>query len=132
MAKKKSKIKSALKKIGKAAAIAGAGYLAMKGLKNRKENKAYLETEGGDKSDMRDYGPFTKARRRIYPKDNSPLITDDGFITENNMYGEGAAKKGGRMVQTRSGGGAVKRRIKTSSKTKSSGKALRGYGKEIR
>ena len=132
MAKKKSKIKSALKKIGKAAAIAGAGYLAMKGLKNRKENKAFLKTEGGDRSDMRDYGPFTKARRKIYPKDNSPLITDDGFITENNMYGEGAAKKGGRMVQTRSGGGAVKRRIKTSSKTKSSGKALRGYGKEIR
>ena len=127
-----SKIKKALKKIGKAALIGGAGYLAMKGLKNRKENKAFLKTEGGDKSDMRDYGPFTKARRKIYPKDNSPLITDDGFITENNMYGEGAAKKGGRMVRTKSGGGAVKRRIKTSSKPKSSGKALRGYGKEIR
>ena len=127
-----SKIKKALKKIGKAALIGGAGYLAMKGLKNRKENKAYLASEGGDKSDMRDYGPFTKARRKIYPKDNSPLITDDGFITENNMYGEGAAKKGGRMVRTKSGGGAVKRRIKTSSKPKSSGKALRGYGKEIR
>ena len=127
-----SKIKKALKKIGKAAAVAGAGYLAMKGLKNRKQNKAFLKTEGGDKSDMRDYGPFTKARRKIYPKDNSPLITDDGFITENNMYGEGAAKKGGRMVRTKSGGGAVKRRINTSSKPKSSGKALRGYGKEIR
>ena len=127
-----SKIKKALKKIGKAALVAGAGYAAMKGLKNRKENKAFLKTEGGDKSDMRDYGPFTKARRKIYPKDNSPLITDDGFITENNMYGEGAAKKGGRMVRTKSGGGAVKRRIKTSSKPKSSGKALRGYGKEIR
>ena len=127
-----SKIKKALKKIGKAALIGGAGYLAMKGLKNRKENKAYLASEGGDKSDMRDYGPFTKARRKIYPKDNSPLITDDGFITENNAYGEGAAKKGGRMVRTKSGGGAVKRRINTSSKPKSSGKALRGYGKEIR
>ena len=34
----------------------------MKGLKNRKENKAFLETEGGDKSDMRDYGPFSKAK----------------------------------------------------------------------
>ena len=127
-----SKIKKALKKIGKAALIGGAGYLAMKGLKNRKENKAYLASEGGDKSDMRDYGPFIKARRKIYPKDNSPLITDDGFITENNAYGEGAAKKGGRMVRTKSGGGAVKRRINTSSKPKSSGKALRGYGKEIR
>ena len=48
------------------------------------------------------------------------------------VSGEGAAKKGGRMIRTKSGGGAVKRRIKTSSKPKSSGKALRGYGKEIR
>ena len=126
------KIKRGLKKVAKPAAMVGAAYLAAKALKNRKENKAFLKTEGGDKSDMRDYGPFTKARRKIYPKDNSPLITDDGFITENNMYGEGAAKKGGRMVRTKSGGGAVKRRIKTSSKPKSSGKALRGYGKEIR
>ena len=30
-----SKIKKALKKIGKAAAVAGAGYLAMKGLKGK-------------------------------------------------------------------------------------------------
>ena len=136
-----SKIKKALKKIGKAALIGGAGYLAMKGLGKRKaakENKEFLKTEGGDRSDMRDYGPFTKAprntktARKIYPKDNSPLITDDGFITESNMYGEGAAKKGGRVIRTKSGGGAVKRRIKTSSKPKSSGKALRGYGKEIR
>ena len=37
--------------------------LAMKGLKNRKENKAFLETEGGDKSDMRDYGPFSKGKK---------------------------------------------------------------------
>ncbi len=125
-------VKKGLKKVAKPAALLGAAYLASKGLGRKKENKAFLKTEGGDKSDMRDYGPFSKGTRRIYPKDNSPLITDDGFITENNMYGEGAAKKGGRMVQTRSGGGAVKRRIKTSSKTKSSGKALRGYGKEIR
>ena len=35
-----SKIKKLLKKVGKAALVAGAGYAAMKGLKNRKENKA--------------------------------------------------------------------------------------------
>ena len=126
------KIKKTLKKVAKPAAGIGAVLLAANAMKNRKENKEFLKTEGGDRSDMRDYGPFTKARRKIYPKDNSPLITDDGFITENNMYGEGAAKKGGRMIRTKSGGGAVKRRIKTSSKPKSSGKALRGYGKEIR
>ena len=126
------KLKKGLKKVAKPAALLGAAYLASKGLKNRRENKAFLKTEGGDRSDMRNYGPFTKAPRKMYARDNSPLITDDGFITENNMYGEGAAKKGGRMVRTKSGGGAVKRRIKTSSKPRSSGKALRGYGKEIR
>ena len=40
---KKSKLKSALKKIGKAAAVAGAGYLAMKGLKNRRQKNANVE-----------------------------------------------------------------------------------------
>ncbi len=55
-----SKIKKALKKIGKAALVAGAGYAAMKGLKNRKENKAFLKTEGGDKSDIGLYSPSTE------------------------------------------------------------------------
>ena len=35
----------------------------MKGLKNRKsakENLEFLKTEGGNKSDMKDYGPFSK------------------------------------------------------------------------
>ena len=63
------KLKKILKKVGKAALIGGAGYLAMKGLKNKKENKAFLKTEGGDKSDMRDYGPFTKApKKKATPK----------------------------------------------------------------
>ena len=34
-------------------------------MKNRKENKEFLKTEGGDKSDMRDYGPFTKKARTM-------------------------------------------------------------------
>ena len=39
------KIKKTLKKVAKPAALLGAAYLASKGLKNRKENKAFLETE---------------------------------------------------------------------------------------
>ena len=38
-----SKIKKALKKIGKAAAVAGAGYLAMKGLKNRRQKNQRID-----------------------------------------------------------------------------------------
>ena len=120
------KIKKALKKIGKAAAVAGAGYLAMKGLKNRKQNADFLKTEGGDKSDMRDYGPFSKganpqASPSKYVKSKTVLgrrginNMDDG-----NMYQ--GAKNGGRMGY-KSGG---------KSKPKSIGKALRGGGKVIR
>ena len=42
-----SKIKKALKKIGKAALVAGAGYAAMKGLKNRKAKADLASTEDG-------------------------------------------------------------------------------------
>ena len=116
-----SKIKKALKKIGKAALIGGAGYLAMKGLKNRKENKDFLKTEGGNKSDMRDYGPFSKGKNRQaspsdYVKSKTVLgkrgINRLGDI-DDNMY----AAKGGRATKT---------------KPKSIGKALRGGGKVMR
>ena len=96
-----SKIKKALKKIGKAALIGGAGYLAMKGLKNRKENKAFNETEGGDKSDMRDYGPFSKGKNPQASPSNyvksKTVLGKRGInnMDDNNMYQ--GAKDGGRM-----------------------------------
>ena len=120
-----SKIKKALKKIGKAALIGGAGYLAMKGLKNRKENKAFNETEGGDKSDMRDYGPFSKGKNPQASPSNyvksKTVLGKRGInnMDDNNMYQ--GAKDGGRMGKK--SGGSVK---------KSMGKALRGGGKVMR
>ena len=59
MAKKKKK--SRLKKLLKGAALAGAAVLGAKALGRRNQMKDYLATEGGDRSDMRDYGPFSKA-----------------------------------------------------------------------
>ena len=116
MAKKKSKIKSALKKIGKAAAIAGAGYLAMKGLKNRKENKDFLKTEGGDKSDMRDYGPFTKKRSSYIADNRTPSVLGQGsdrtgqvdYSGISDRVEDASAAKGGRIVKTKGGGKAVR------------------------
>ena len=121
-----SKIKKALKKIGKAAVIGGGAYLAAKGLGRKKEMKDFLKTEGGNKSDMRDYGPFSKganpqASPSKYVKSKTVLgrrginNMDDG-----NMYQ--GAKNGGRMGY-KSGG---------KSKPKSIGKALRGGGKVMR
>ena len=120
-----SKIKKALKKIGKAALIGGAGYLAMKGLKNRKQKNADVEMDL-PKSDMRDYGPFSKGTGPT----NAPskftasktVLGKRGInrMDDGNMYQ--GAKNGGRMG-LRSGGKAIK---------KSMGKALRGGGKVMR
>ena len=116
-----SKIKKALKKIGKAALVAGAGYAAMKGLKNRKENKAFLKTEGGDRSDMRDYGPFTKEPRKMPATRRDSILAKPEInrFDDGNMYQP--AKNGGRIGKK--SGGSVK---------KSMGKALRGGGKVMR
>ncbi len=63
MAKKKKKNK--LKKLLKGAALAGAAVLGAKALGRRNQMKTYLSEEGGDRSDMRDYGPFSKAANII-------------------------------------------------------------------
>ena len=137
MAKKKSKLKSALKKIGKAAAVAGAGYLAMKGLKGRKETAADandgfrtrskfkkpsigMVTDGSNQrmpdNISKSAGPYQSDKyagtplRRIQ---NSPLRTDG--------LGDMDMKDGGRAKHK--SGGSVK---------KSMGKALRGGGKVMR
>ena len=106
------KIKKGLKKVAKPAAAIGAAYLASKALKNRKENNAFLETEGDNKSDMRDYGPFTKAARTM------PTTEPAKFKYPQIAYGQQVMAKGGRAGK--------------KSKPKSIGKALRGGGKVMR
>ena len=119
-----SKLKKALKKIGKAATIAGAGYLAMKGLKNRKsakENLEFLKTEGGNKSDMRDYGPFSKG--------TGPTNAPSKFTASKTVLGKRGINRMGDMddnMYAAKGGRATK------TKPKSIGKALRGGGKVMR
>ena len=116
-----SKLKKLVKKIGKAALLGGGAYLAAKGLKNRKENKAFLKTEGGDRSDMRDYGPFTKEPRKMPATRRDSILAKPEInrFDDGNMYQP--AKNGGRIGKK--SGGSVK---------KSMGKALRGGGKVIR
>ena len=62
MAKKK---KSKLKKFLKGAALAGAAALGASALSKRNQMKDFLKTEGGDTSDMRDYGPFSKGANYV-------------------------------------------------------------------
>ena len=119
-----SKIKKALKKIGKAAAVAGAGYLAMKGLKNRKQKNADVEM-GLPKADMRDYGPFSKSANYV-PGPSK-------FVQSKTVLGKKGINRmdDGNFYQGAKDGGRIGKKFGGSVK-KSMGKALRGGGKEIR
>jgi len=120
-----SKIKKALKKIGKAALIGGAGYLAMKGLKNRKKNQANVEMDL-PKSDMRDYGPFSKG--------TGPVNAPSKFTRSKTVLGKPGIDRmdDGNMYQGAKNGGRMGLKSGGKSKPKSIGKALRGGGKVMR
>ena len=142
MAKKKKK--SRLKKLLKGAALAGAAVLGAKAFGRNRQMKDYLETEGGNKSDMRDYGPFSKganyvpgpskfvrsksvlADPRINKMDTSEVDLDysaPSTTKYRNMdmgLGPFAAKDGGRA------------KLKGGGKVKGCGKALRGFGKAMK
>jgi len=59
------KLKKGLKKAAKVAIPVGAALLAARAMKRRGQMKDFLATEGGNKSDMRSYGPFSKAANFI-------------------------------------------------------------------
>ena len=148
MAKKKSKLKRALKKIGKAALVAGAGYAAMKALKNRKvgkENEEYLKTEGGDKSDMRDYGPYsnkaapkTRSNASIagdfISKINNPKSMESGMQMSNDLVSSKLPSR--KRVGLEQGMSNIDttpiKQYKSGGRVKGCGKALRGFGKAMK
>ena len=148
MAKKKSKLKRALKKIGKAALVAGAGYAAMKALKNRKvgkENEEYLKTEGGDKSDMRDYGPYsnkaapkTRSNASIagdfISKINNPKSMESGMQMSNDLVSSKLPSR--KRVSLEQGMSNIDttpiKQYKSGGRVKGCGKALRGFGKAMK
>ena len=139
-----SKIKKALKKIGKAALVAGAGYAAMKGLKNRKAKADLASTEdgkGGISSPSVESVKNRLTSDRAYKsggyKDSimsggkgnmyedkykgTPLRRIQNSPLRTDGLGDMDMKDGGRARHK--SGGSVK---------KSMGKALRGGGKVMR
>ena len=97
-----SKIKKALKKIGKAALVAGAGYAAMKGLGGKK-GTAFSRPKRGTIDQMAADAKMPGNLSRdmgIKRKEFMPGISD-------NMY-DASAAKGGRIVKTKGGGKAVR------------------------
>jgi hypothetical protein len=117
MAKKK---KNRLKKFLKGAALAGAAALGASALGKRNQMKTYLSEEGGDRSDMRDYGPYSK--RNMNAARNSkfnPAMMLSG-VGDDPVYPgiQAGAKKGGRA-----GKDFGKRGV---------GKAKRGFGRALK
>jgi hypothetical protein len=135
--------KKRLKKFLKKAAPLLALGLGAAALGRRRQNKTYLAEEGGDRSDMRDYGPFSKAaniitrkkpRRdsiladpRINRMDTSEVDTTitPGVNNYRNMdMGlEGYYKNGGTVVKTGE---------KTTKLKKKTGIQIKGFGKARR
>ena len=90
----KKKIKKFLKKVAPLAALA----LGATALGRRKQNKTYLDEEGGDRSDMRNYGPFSDGpnymprKPMTFPAGDYSRIQD--YMAKGGRVGVGKAKKG--------------------------------------
>ena len=109
--KKKSKFKKILKTVAPLAALA----LGATALRRRKQNQTYLDEEGGARSDMRDYGPYSKRNMnaaRNFKFNPAMMLSgvgdDPGGATIDGYPIQAGAKKGGRIVKTKGGGKAVR------------------------
>ena len=148
MAKKKSKLKSALKKIGKAAAVAGAGYLAMKGFKNRKAKSDLAGTEDG-KGGMSSPSVESVKNRMTSNKAYTGSGYKDPIMSggKGNMYEDKYKGTPLRRLQKNSVGPSMsgiddmndfaakdggRANYKSGGRAKGCGKALRGFGKAMK
>ena len=107
----KKKIKKLLKKLVPALAIAGMGAAAL-GKRRRKDSIAANEAKefGFGQMRLKDYGPYSIGTSRSQMPKEPKMLTPEDY--GSNFFTGAAAKKGGRIVKTKSGG-----------------KALRGYGR---
>ena len=117
----------------------------MKGLKNRKENKEFLKTEGGDKSDMstpyeNEVSLTPKSKPSTPAKKKGTIAGDYSGIVD---YGEDMdvstpstpRKKltpGPKSIPLIKSGGFKSAGFKSGGRVKGCGKALRGYGRALK
>ena len=138
MAKKKKK--SRLKKLLKGAALAGAAVLGAKALGRRNQMKTYLAEEGGDKSDMRDYGPFSKGANYVPRRSNASIAGD--FINKINnkntaesgmqFYDPAVDMPGRDRAATPSYNNSIIKQYKSGGRVKGCGIAKRGLGRAMK
>jgi len=133
------KLKKGLKKAAKVAIPVGAALLAARAMKRRGEMKDFLATEGGNKSDMRDYGPFSKGAA---PRTRSNASIAGDFINKINdkttaesgmqFYDPAVKMQGRNRSPLKADNSGIIRQYKSGGKVKGCGKALRGFGKAMK
>ena len=118
------KLKKGLKKAAKVAIPVGAALLAARAMKRKGEMKDFLATEGGDKSDMRDYGPFSKG--------TGPVNAPSKFTRSKTVLGAPRIDKfdDGNFYQGAKDGGRIGK--KSGGKVKGCGIAKRGLGRAMK
>ena len=139
-----SKIKKALKKIGKAALVAGAGYAAMKGFKNRKAKSDLASTEDG-KGGMSSPSVESVKNRMTSDRAYKSGGYKDSIMSggKGNMYQDKYAGTPLRRLQKQSEGmdgisdptyakDGGRMGLKSGGRAKGCGKALRGFGKAMK
>jgi len=118
------KLKKGLKKAAKVAIPVGAALLAARAMKRRGQMKDFLATEGGNKSDMRSYGPFSKGANFVpgptkYVRSKTVLGKPGISNMDDGNFYQGA-KDGGRIGK------------KSGGKVKGCGIAKRGLGRAMK
>ena len=136
------KLKKGLKKAAKVAIPVGAALLAARAMKRKGQMKDFLATEGGDKSDMRDYGPFSKGKNFSPKRSNASIAGDfmSKVINPNNMeYGMQMSNdlvSSKLPVRTRTpiktDNSGIIRQYKSGGRVKGGGIAKRGLGRAMK
>ena len=99
MSKTKRRVKKLLKGLGVGAALLGAGRALMNRRDKANQMKEFLATEGGDLSDMSGMiNEFGVKPRMMTPQD----------MSNDPMFLNAMAAKGGRIMKTKRGGKAVR------------------------
>ena len=142
--------KKRLKKFLKKAAPLLALGLGAAALRRRKENKIYEMEEGGDKSIMKDYGPFSKgtvlprkrrssvlADPRINKMDTSEVDLEMPPVVNRRIPGQSVMASprintGAFDIGFKNGGTVVKTGEKTTKTKKKTGIQIKGFGKARR
>ena len=134
----KDKLKKVVKKVGKAAAIGGLGYAAIKGLGGKKFDTGLTKGKflmSGAAGGARFPKPFSRANMRDIAGSGDVMpgnLSKSAGATGKNMYDGAGSSNPRKPGGLKSGGRAGYKHGGSAKKRTSAGNAVRGHGKEIK